>query len=234
MKFAYAAISDSRAWDLATRLAAAGAFAFFGAAALSAALTNALHIRAAGIHTSVAAEVVAHGAVFVLLLIEATLVVARPRAIAKATGLQPRVSALLGTWLIALVLLLPVRNDLPSPLYITAAGLGALGDLLAIYVVLHLGSSFSIMAEARRVIAHGPYAIVRHPLYLAEEIGIASAIITHFSRWAIALLAVQAFFQFTRARNEERVLLLAFPGYADYIRRTPMLLPGLHKPAWAA
>jgi protein-S-isoprenylcysteine O-methyltransferase Ste14 len=127
----------------------------------------------------------------------------------------------------ALVVLLPLRTDLRPSSYAVAAGLGACGDLLAVWVVLHLRGSFSVMAEARRLVVQGPYALVRHPLYLAEEVGLASAVITHLSPAAVTVLAAQAFFQLVRCRNEERVLAHAFPEYADYRRRTPMLLPRL-------
>lgn len=165
--------------------------------------------------------------IVVLLLIEATLIVSRSRAVAKAPGIRSRMTALDGTWLIFLVVFLPIRVDLPISIYILAAVLGTLGDMLAIYVVLHLGGSYSIMAEARKPVSRGPYALVRHPLYLAEQIALLGALITYLSWPAVALFALQSFFQFARARNEECVLAHAFPAYVNYMRCTPMLLPRL-------
>jgi len=220
----------SRAWDIAARATGASCLAFLDAAAYSAILATIGRLHAPGVDTATIFALVAHVCLFLLLLIETTLIVCRPRAVAKAIGIQPRVSALLGTWLMLLVVLFPIRTDLPASLYVAAAGLGTLGDILAIYVVLHLGGSFSFMAEARRMVDRGPYAIVRHPLYVASEVGLTSAAITHLSWGVGALFAAHAAFQILRARNEERVLVRTFAGYEAYMRRTPMLLPRLRLP----
>jgi len=223
-----ARISRSRTWDIVTRLVGASCLALLGAAALSAILATSRQLASTGIDVPLGATLVVNICVFVLMLIEATLIVSRPRAIAKATGIKARVSALIGTWVIFLVVLLPIRTDLPAFMYILAAVLSAAGDLTTMYVVLHLGGSYSVMAEARRLVERGPYAVVRHPLYVAEQVALLGALITYLSWRAVALFAVQSFFQYLRARNEERVLALAFPGYAAYMRRTPMLLPRLN------
>ena len=225
MKAAFAAISRSRSWDIATRLAGAGALMFLAAAAFAAMVATAQQLAAGGAAPRLLATLVVNVCVFVLLLIETTLIVCRTRAVSKARGVKARVSALVGTWLIFLVVFLPLRTDLPQAIYILAAALGAGGDLLAIYVVLHLGGSFSIMAEARKPVSVGPYALVRHPLYVAEQIALLGALITYLSWRALVLFAVQSLVQYLRARNEETVLARAFPGYTDYMRRTPMLLP---------
>lgn len=225
--FALTAITETRAWDIACRAIGAICLAIFDAAAFSAILTGFHRLHATEVDAGAIAALVAHMCLFGLLLIETTLILARPRPVAKAAGMQARVSALLGTWLMLAVVVLPVRNDFLPFAYIFSASLGGLGDLLAIYVVVHLGGSFSFMAEARRPVMHGPYAIVRHPLYLAEEVGLASAIITHLSPWAIALFVTQVLFQYVRMRNEERVLAQTFPDYAAYMKHTPMLMPHL-------
>lgn len=107
----------------------------------------------------------------------------------------------------------------------SCGGTGRGGDLLAIYVVLHLGGSYSIRAEARKPVSGGPYALVRHPLYVAEQIALLGALITYLSWRALVLFAVQSLVQYLRVRNEETVLAQAFPSYANYMRRTPVLLP---------
>jgi protein-S-isoprenylcysteine O-methyltransferase Ste14 len=94
-------------------------------------------------------------------------------------------------------------------------------------MLLRLGRSFSIMAEARRLVTDGPYAIVRHPLYLAEQIAILGAFIQFASPWAVVIVVVQFGCQVQRMRNEESVLLLSFPDYAAYKERTARLIPGL-------
>ncbi len=220
-------LARSRTWDIATRVVSAGCLALLGMAAVAAILSTLRQLDAGGSNARLISTLVVNICIFLLMVIETTLVIGRPRAVAKASGMQARVCALAGTWIIFLLVLLPVRTDLSITAYRIAAVLTTLGDLLAIYVVMTLGGSFSIMAEARRMVEHGPYAIVRHPLYLAEEIALAGAILTYLSWQALALLALQLFFQYRRARNEERILASTFPAYLAYLHRTPMWLPSL-------
>ena len=74
----------------------------------------------------------------------------------------------------------------------------------------------------------GPYALVRHPLYLGEIIAIVGVALQYLSAWALLLLALVCAIQFRRIKNEERVLLQAFPEYADYMAHTARLVPGVY------
>jgi protein-S-isoprenylcysteine O-methyltransferase Ste14 len=229
VKTTLASISRSKTWDVVTRIVGVSCLIFLGAAAFAAAVGTVRQLAAGGDAARLIPTLAVNICLLVLLLIEATLILSRSRAVAKAPGIRSRMTALAGTWLIFLVIFLPIRVDLPTSIYILAALLSTLGDMLAIYVVLHLGGSYSIMAEARRPVSGGPYTLVRHPLYLAEQIALLGALITYLSWTAAALFALQSCFQFMRARNEERVLARAFPDYVNYMRRTPMLLPRLFR-----
>jgi protein-S-isoprenylcysteine O-methyltransferase Ste14 len=157
----------------------------------------------------------------------AWLSLVRAPAVAKARGLQPRLTALLS---VTLVFALPLLPRLPAPptwLLFLSAGLALLGNALALAVLNRLGTSFSVMSEARRLVTDGPYRFVRHPLYLTEEIAIVGIFLPYWS-WAAGLLfVVHLAVQLARLRNEERVLRETFPDYADYARRTACLIPGI-------
>ena len=45
---------------------------------------------------------------------------------------------------------------------------------------------------------------------------------------ALLLLGLHCIFQFERMRNEERILLQAFPHYRDYMADTARLVPGVY------
>jgi protein-S-isoprenylcysteine O-methyltransferase Ste14 len=92
-----------------------------------------------------------------------------------------------------------------------------------------LGRSFSIMAEARGLVTRGPYAIVRHPLYVAEEIAVIGMVLLNWSLLAVLLACAQWALQLRRMRHEEEVLETAFPDYASYAARTPRWLPALRR-----
>jgi len=150
----------------------------------------------------------------------------RSRPINKATGWEPRISALLGLTFGNLLLLLE-RPPLEAWSEAISTLLLILGNYLCIVVVLQLGKSISIMAEARKLVTHGPYQFVRHPLYLAEEIATVGIFFQFVSWQAAVILLVHFGLQIRRMFNEERVLTATFPEYADYAKRTPRLIPGV-------
>ncbi len=150
----------------------------------------------------------------------------RSRPVNKAAGWEPKVSALLGLTLSNLLLLMD--RSAPSPLLdMVSTSLLLLGNYLCVVALLHLGRSISIMAEARNLVISGPYRLVRHPLYLAEQVAILGIFLQFLSWQAAALLLVHFFFQVRRMINEERVLAATFPEYRDYAATTRRLIPGV-------
>lgn len=150
----------------------------------------------------------------------------RSRPINKAGGWEPKASALLGLTFGNLLLLLDRPPVEPWSEALSATFL-ILGNYLCIVVVLRLGKSLSIMAEARKLVTSGPYQLVRHPLYLAEEIATVGIFFQFVSWQAVIILLAHFGFQVRRMLNEERILNATFPEYAAYARRTPRLIPGV-------
>lgn len=173
-----------------------------------------------------AANLGARVSLILFLLLLVGLHATRARPINKARGWQPKVSALLGLTLGNLLLLVDRAATEPWIDMVSAVLLLA-GNYLCIVTLLHLGRSISIMAEARRLVTSGPYAIVRHPLYFAEEIA-TIGIFLQFRSWeAAVILALHFAFQIRRMLNEERILLETFPEYAGYMGKTARLIPGI-------
>src|SRR6266404_774975 len=150
------------------------------------------------------------GIAFLILI--ATSVLLRGRPAGKARGIEPRISALIGTFLITAIVLFP-RRELTPIAGIVSTVLILTGNALAVYVLMQLGRSFSVMAEARRLVTTGVYRIVRHPLYVAEELAVFGMVMQFLSFWTALLLAVQIAFQLRRMRNEETILGAIFPEY---------------------
>ncbi len=145
----------------------------------------------------------------------------------KIHGFYPRVAALAGTYLGVGIVLLPLQ-ELWVPLYPISTALVLGGTLFALYTVLALGRSLSMLPEARVLVTEGPYAVIRHPLYLGEAIALTGLTLQHLSPWAVAILALQCAFQLERMKSEERVLSGTFPKYRDYMARTARLVPKVY------
>jgi protein-S-isoprenylcysteine O-methyltransferase Ste14 len=164
----------------------------------------------------------ASSALFVALAAATTLTRLPP--VRKAAGIEPRIAAVLGTFLLTALAMLP-RQDLPASALCLSSVLIVTGMLTSFVVLRWLGRAFSIMAEARRLVTHGPYRFVRHPLYVCEELAVIGTFIQVLSPLAGVILIMHAVFQVRRMLNEEAVLRATFPEYGDYARKTPRLLP---------
>jgi protein-S-isoprenylcysteine O-methyltransferase Ste14 len=84
-----------------------------------------------------------------------------------------------------------------------------------------LGTAFTARAEARRLVTHGVYARVRHPVYLFAEILTAGVFLFIGHPELLVLSVLLLPLQIKRARREERVLEAAFgEQYRSYRKRT--------------
>jgi protein-S-isoprenylcysteine O-methyltransferase Ste14 len=220
-------LSGTRAYDLFIRGSVALWFLLLGIIFVREIADASGAIAASGLDALGVARLISRVCLFAFFTLIAWLTLVRARPLAQAAGLQPRLSALLGCYLLYAFAFLSPNPNIGAAFHIVSATLLLIGNVLAVMILVRLGRSFSIMAEARRLVTDGPYAIVRHPLYLAEQIAIAGAFIQFASPWAALLVLAQFGFQVLRMRNEESVMLLSFPDYAAYRERTARLIPGL-------
>lgn len=109
-------------------------------------------------------------------------------------------------------------------------GIG-LGVLLRLWAGLHIGNHTNgSMAEAPVLCITGPYAFMRHPLYVANTV-VACGVLVYANAlpWGLALATgvAIALFYLLLAKHEEAVLSRRFgEAYAQYRRRTS-ILPGM-------
>ena len=82
--------------------------------------------------------------------------------------------------------------------------------------------------ENQRVISTGPYAIVRHPMYVAALVLMLGVPLALGSWWGLLAFALGVPALVWRIIDEERLLKRDLPGYAEYAQKAPFrLIPGL-------
>ncbi|HEY1632090.1 MAG TPA: isoprenylcysteine carboxylmethyltransferase family protein [Rhizomicrobium sp.] len=165
--------------------------------------------------------------VFVFALVLIGLLIIRRAPVAMSQGLAPRLIAFLGCYVGIALLTLPTRA-VGSPWFGVSAGLVFAGTTFALFSLFWLGRSISIMPESRKLVTSGPYAVVRHPLYLGEQVALLGVALLVTSPWAIALLVLQFCCQLYRMNYEEGVLSKAFPEYVAYMLETDRIIPWLY------
>jgi protein-S-isoprenylcysteine O-methyltransferase Ste14 len=74
--------------------------------------------------------------------------------------------------------------------------------------------------QGQRVIETGPYAVVRHPMYLGVILLYLATPIALGSYWALPVFIPIVPLLAMRIRNEEQVLVRDLPGYAEYRLKT--------------
>jgi protein-S-isoprenylcysteine O-methyltransferase Ste14 len=145
----------------------------------------------------------------------------------KAEGVWPRVMAIVGTFCLYAMTLFP-RANLSMSQTMIATTISLIGTCLSIFALAHLGRSFSLMAEARRLVTSGPYRLVRHPLYVFETLASIGILLQFLSLETLIVFFIYVLIQVQRMNNEEAILERVFPEYHDYRLRTSRVIPKLY------
>src|SRR5258708_5867571 len=220
-----ARLQRTRAYDIAVRMLGSAWFLLLAAVIAQGTISE---LNRAGALASYAdwAVLLSRSCQIAFYLILWWLIVTRPPAVARSDGFMPSLAAFAGTympWSISLV----GQGEHSVVLNLLSAVCLIAGMLLAVFTVLHLGRSFSLIPQARRVVQVGPYRWIRHPLYLSEEIAVLGTVLQVFSIGALVMLLAHIAVQIRRILYEEKLLRQALPEYrADEASRW-RLLPGI-------
>ena len=165
----------------------------------------------------------------------------RPRG--RATGLARKVLRLPGYLVIGVLffgpcflLWRPLPLALSGPARGVALALGALlcfpGLALYLWARLALGEMHNVSSSMgaqlyadHRLITHGPFAFVRHPMYLGILLASTGGLLI-YRTWTLLFTTVTFLGLALRARREEQALAAAFgEQWEEYCRRAPGWIP---------
>jgi protein-S-isoprenylcysteine O-methyltransferase Ste14 len=128
----------------------------------------------------------------------------RSPAVATSGSVTAHAAAITATWL---PFVLPLQPGAPP-----GQGRQALSDVLlicgmgwAVWSLRFLDRNVSVLAQARAVVAQGPYRWVRHPLYIGEIVSSLGLAVAVNSYAAVGLWLVLCGLQAYRAVREEQV-----------------------------
>lgn len=152
------------------------------------------------------------------------LMLIRPAPMARADGVLPSLIAFAGGYLPWTIPMLAPASASATQNFLSAA-LVSIGATLMVVAIFHLGRSFSIVPQARSLVRTGPYAVVRNPLYLAEEIAILGVLLQYFCLVTLLIFLVHGVLQVRRVFYEEKLLQSVFIDYHDYARSTFRMIP---------
>lgn len=88
-------------------------------------------------------------------------------------------------------------------------------------------SPFVEPAPGAVLVTHGPYEVVRHPMYLGQAMIAVGAPLTLGCRWALAVSALAVLVLAVRVAMEEAALKRTYPEYAEYAARAKRIVPYL-------
>jgi protein-S-isoprenylcysteine O-methyltransferase Ste14 len=88
--------------------------------------------------------------------------------------------------------------------------------------------NFNIRPDVKpggRHVTHGPYAYVRHPMYLAVMLAMLGFCVGHGTPWRWAALVALVVVLAIKMGIEETQMAARHPGYAGYARSTKRIIP---------
>jgi len=113
-------------------------------------------------------------------------------------------------------------SHIPAFAVLAGDALVALG-LLGVFFVFRENSFASAtieLAQDQRVISSGPYALVRHPMYLAGLVMMLGMPIALGSVWGLLVVVAMIPALIWRLLDEEKFLARKLPGYVEYQNKT--------------
>lgn len=140
---------------------------------------------------------------------------------------QSRLIALSGFYFLLIFILPGIDHRFgwsDAPVWLVLAAnliiLAGYGIIVLVFRENRYASRVVEVAQGQQVIATGPYAVVRHPMYIGTLLMYFFSPLALGSYWALIPATLILPILVVRIRNEETVLARDLPGYSAYMQRT--------------
>jgi protein-S-isoprenylcysteine O-methyltransferase Ste14 len=214
----------ARGYDIAVRAVGSAWFLLLALFLARKILTHAAGMSITDFGPTGWSELLANVCLFLFYMSLWWFILIRPTPAARTDGVWPSLIAFAGTYLPwSIVLFAPGQATTGRSL--ASSALLLIGAISMVVIISHLGRSFSITPQAQKLVRTGPYAVVRNPLYLAEEVAVLGTLLQFYSTVTLLLFFVHGLLQVRRVFYEENLLRHCFPDYDAYTRSTARLIP---------
>ena len=106
-----------------------------------------------------------------------------------------------------------------------------IGLIIGIYAVFDNGlNNFRIISEIKdgaRLVTHGLYSYIRHPMYFSVIVMSFALIVNKINLTNLLLFGLIVVILFLKAKKEEKLWSEKTPSYKGYIKNTKMMIPFL-------
>jgi protein-S-isoprenylcysteine O-methyltransferase Ste14 len=134
-------------------------------------------------------------------------------------------------WVLGFVLAvrIPSHKLFDSTPFIEASGwlLVVAGAAIILWALLALGRRAAVPTMGDTLVAGGPYAHVRHPIYSGTFLEFISLFLLQPTSSTLLACSVGIIWLMIQARLEEVDLLKRIPSYREYLHRVPCFVPRL-------
>jgi len=129
---------------------------------------------------------------------------------------------------IAYLVLYTSWKDLPFWAYILTAAAGFLACWAIIAIHPRQLRVTPEPAEQARLITHGPYRVIRHPMYTSLILLAGLLVIAEYSHTRLVVAAIMVLDLWIKMKVEERLLQDKFPAYKAYMQKSWRVIPYIY------